>query len=119
MKEERVLDPESQVEYVVPAYSTPDETLDRARRIAQGRLGLVYMASFSTRYLPPLEDEGGGAVPISDGLRERLNRWFDYGREQPDSFAEDPGYVIWEMLGDELYEKVVAELWSSAVVVRP
>ncbi|WP_434316858.1 hypothetical protein [Leifsonia sp. P73] len=119
-----VIDPATQVELPVPAFSDPESTVLRETRRRSGELRVVrFFPDHGHRW--PLWDSSVGytAVPedfgLSGALTRDLRQWYDeweaaVGPAEPwkDPVAER----AWEDRGDVLAVRLAAEVWDFAIV---
>ncbi|ODA89701.1 hypothetical protein ATY41_04425 [Leifsonia xyli subsp. xyli] len=121
----RVVDPITQEELLVPAFSTVEATIARSAKRRAGELHTI-------RFFPdhghpwPLWDSQAGytATPddygLSDQLDRALRRWYDEWEAAVgpgDGWREMEQYIRWAARGDELAAWLAQEVWDTADVV--
>lgn len=119
-----VLDPVSQVELPVPAFSDPESTRAREARRRSGELRVVrFFPDHGHRW--PLWDSAVGytATPedfgLSSALTRDLRQWYDewevaVGPAEP--WADPVAERNWEERGDLLALRLAEEVWDFAIV---
>jgi hypothetical protein len=126
--EQRVVEPVTQVEWVVPAFATVERTLVRARRDREGTLLRLRMfpdhcAGFPLWGQGGLWDpDGPDATWLSTGLEAELRRWQQIWDDHCLIFEKgwtDPAIgEWWAAEGARLHTRVADASWEVASVER-
>jgi hypothetical protein len=123
---DRVVDPVSQVELVVPPFASPERAINRAALDRDGGLRRIRFYPDGTNPWPFWEDEGElfmptpGDLGLSSELETDLRDWYNswnanvrYGGE-----PLDPAWLTpWLARGDELAARVQEQVWDFAEIV--
>lgn len=123
---DRVVDPVTQVELVVPAFATPERAIERAALDRAGRLRRIRFFLDGTNPWPLWEDQGDTYMPtprdlglsdkLENDLRDWSASWNAHVRYNGDPI--DPAWRrSWLHRGDELLGRVQEQVWDFAEVV--
>ncbi|GAB3305217.1 hypothetical protein GCM10027427_34080 [Pseudoclavibacter terrae] len=120
-----VVDPDTQVELLVPSYSTPAETILRAQHQRDGALVCIRVyPEHATDW--PLWASGDkdlanpDTLGISDSLVESLRAWQHEWSQQVGpglGWTSEESMSDWVRRGDILCDALIRELWTRAVVL--
>lgn len=121
----RILDPETQEELVVPAFSTAAATIERAAKQRAGTLRLIrFFPDHGHRW--PLWENGSATYTmtpddygLSDDLRGALREWYDDWERHVGAgvgWSDVPTRERWIRRGDELAAALGREVWAIAEV---
>ncbi len=118
-----IIDPDTQCEIEVPEYSSEEQALDRARRIASGSMPVIRMFPEIGSPIPLWGDRGPlldwEELGITPELHSALLSWqatweaqchYERGWTHQQDFSE------WRTAGDLLYERLTQALWTTAAV---
>lgn len=122
----RVVDPETQLELLVPAEISDDRAIEHARRERAGELRQIRFfldwghnyplwESFTGKYAMEPDDYG-----ISLGLSRRLNDWSRFWQHHFDPFEGWDGpenQARWLATGEDLVRILEVEVYDIAVVL--
>lgn len=102
--------PDTQVEYLVPVFSTVGETLERERSIREGKLLRLRMPSSGV--ISALGDVLGSPIhlstlPLTKPPVAQLYAWAIFGAENFNPVKGTPADVVerWRTWGDELFNE--------------
>jgi hypothetical protein len=123
---ERVIDPVSQVELVVPVFATPERAIRRAALQRQGELRTIRFFPDWGHAWPLWENSTDGYdlcpedLDVSEKLAQDLRQWHD---DWSASFARSLEWSTekvaerWRQSGDQLLARLQEEVWDFAEVV--
>lgn len=121
----RTVDPVTQVELLVPPYSTVEATVARAAKLRAGQLHEVRLFPDHGHGWPLWDPKVGyTAVPddygLSEGLVAALRQWYDDWEAAVgpgDGWSDAAEKEEWIERGDDLAARLVEETWDIAVIV--
>ncbi|PPG50345.1 hypothetical protein C5C24_10245 [Rathayibacter sp. AY2B3] len=120
-----VVDPVTQVEWVVPPFATVESTLRRAAQAREGELVRVVIGpDHTTPYALWMGNDAvhePDAIGIPPAVAQDLREWQEFWSRGfwPEARWSSPSQeAIFEAEGERLQTAVEALLWNVAVVVR-
>lgn len=123
---ERVVDPVSQIELVVPPFATPERAIARAALDRAGQLRRVRFYLDGTNPWPFWEDAGESFTPtpqdlgLSPDLEADLRQWYGSWNAHVgyNGDAVDAAWLrSWLAVGDELVCRVQEEVWDFMEII--
>lgn len=121
-----VVDPDTQIELTVPPYSTPDETILRAKHQREGALISIrvypeYAADWPLWTLGDGDlanpDHLGLSPALTEGLKAWQHDWLQ-GVGPGLGWDNEKSMLDWMRRGDVLCEALTRELWTRADVIQ-
>ncbi|WP_181129937.1 hypothetical protein [Rathayibacter sp. AY1E1] len=122
--ERRVVDPVTQIEWIVPPFATEEDTLARARADREGRLADLRLYPDHGAEYPlwavdgPIDDPG--AIGVPEALHGPLLRWQELwaaGCDVFEGWRSAEAEKRWLALGRELHTELEAALWLTTRVL--
>jgi len=122
----RVVDPVSQVELIVPSFASPERTIERATLERRGGLRRIRFYLDGTNPWPFWEDHSDTYMPtpadlgLSPELESDLRDWYDSWNVSVRYNGDpvDPVWLdAWLLRGDELVGRVQEQVWDFAEVI--